>query len=371
MSETPIILSNRINRVQNKVIMHNPVRRHTIGMLIIGGIVWAVYILFLNAVYWGGFSYEFASVIGIPFSWVLNYFLNANLNFEQKIRPKAFISFAVVSGIGWLTYLIFLYIFASVFGFWFFYASILAIVPSTFFNIIFQMAVTFGWMGEISHPDRHEPVPADYDWNAFHDGNVLQKWWKRKIAGIILDMVREKSFGYEPDGFHPGVAIDLGCGSSPILQALGFRMQWGIEVDDKKVAFMNSIESEFPVRNTRYIQGRAEATNFIDETAALTLCIEVLEHHLEPEKLIEEISRITEDDGMVIIATPDFATPMWNIIEVLYGLLMRKGYHGEHVTKFTESSVIAMCRVYGLVHVETQSIFGADKIMRFNRNARR
>lgn len=328
-------------------------------MLIIGGVVWAVYILFLNAVYWFGFSYEFASVIGIPFSWVLNYALNTSLNFEQSYQLKRFASFAVVSGIGWLLYLITLFFLVEVAGVHFFVATILSIVSKTASNVIFQQAVTFGWLGETSHsPDESVPVSADYDWRGYYHGNPIQKWWKHKLANIVFDMVA-RACG---NRLQLSIVTDLGCGSSPILMLLPSRIKRGLEISQEKVDFMR-MKDPF----STYVQGRAEATGYRDESSDVTLCIEVLEHHSEPHLLIAEIARITADNGVVIIATPDFATPFWNIVEIFYGLLMRKGYHGEHDTKFTESSVIALAYANGLVHQETQSILSADKIMRFKK----
>lgn len=328
-------------------------------MLIIGGVVWAVYVLFLNAVYWLGFSYEFASVIGIPFSWVLNYALNTNLNFEQDFRLKRFASFAVISGIGWLLYLATLFFLVEVAGVQFFVATILSILSKTALNVIFQQAVTFGWLGEISHPtDEPVSISADYDWKAYYHGNRIQKWWKRKLANIVFDMVAKTCGSH----LQHSVITDLGCGSSPILMLIPSRQKRGLEISQEKVDFIGEKDS-----SSTYIHGVAEATNFRDRSSDVTLCIEVLEHHSEPHLLFAEIARITADGGTVIIATPDFATPLWNIIEVMYGLLMRKGYHGEHDTKFTESSVIALAYANGLVHQETQSILGADKIMRFRK----
>ncbi|KKM72333.1 hypothetical protein LCGC14_1421570 [marine sediment metagenome] len=328
-------------------------------MLIIGGVVWAVYILFLNAVYWLGFSYEFASVIGIPFSWVLNYTLNTSLNFEQSFQLKRFASFAVVSGIGWLLYLITLFFLVEVAGVQFFAATILSIISKTVSNVIFQQAVTFGWLGEAPHSsDEPVPVSADYDWNAYYHGNLIQKWWKRRLANIVFDMVAAAC----GSRLQLSIITDLGCGSSPILMLIPSRIKRGLELSQEKVGFMR----ERDISST-YVQGRAEDTRFDSESSDVTLCIEVLEHHPKPHLLIAEIARITADGGTVIIATPDFATPLWNIVEVFYGLLMRKGYHGEHDTKFTESSVIALAYANGLAHQETRSILGADKIMRFKK----
>lgn len=331
----------------------NPVQRHTLGMLLIGAITWATYILFINVVdYLNIASIEVAILTGIPLSWVLNYASNSSFNFRQSFSIKRFVSFCLISGIGWMVYFGSLLLLVNTTNIPTFWATIISIAPKTVFNVITQQGITFGWLGQHEHSHLTKVIP-NYDWNAFFNGNRIQKWWKHEIYMTIRSWHKE---------IQPYKIADIGCGSSPILSLLTGTEKIGIEPDLDKVFFMLEQDG-----SSDYRVGVGEDTKLKDNYYDFTLCIEVLEHHSKPHSLIKELSRITRMSGYVVIATPDFATPAWNIIEVIYGLLMKNGYHGEHNTKFTESSVIALAYAYDLKHIETKSVLSADKIMLFKK----
>lgn len=192
---------------------------------------------------------------------------------------------------------------------------------------------------------------ADYEWNAYFHGNLAQRWWKRRIAEIATGMI---------DGCNP--VADIGSGSSPLLWLLPDGEKVGLDTDRAKVEFMREHDP-----SSEYVCRRGEDTRLPEGHYTAVTCLEVLEHHPHPHELVKEIARITKDGGKIVIATPDFSSPLWNIIEVLYGLLMRKGYHLEHGSKFTESAVVALCEGVGLEHVRTESVLGADLVMEFRK----
>lgn len=194
-------------------------------------------------------------------------------------------------------------------------------------------------------------IAADYDWKAYYKGNFIQKWWKLKTVKHVLEMAGEN-----------GPVADLGCGSSPILSMMKAREKVGVDAHAGKIDFMKEKDS-----TSTYINTLAEDSKLADNYFGITLCIEVIEHHENPHKLMQEIARITRPGGTVIIATPDFSSLMWNFVEMCYGVLMRSGYHDEHNSKFTESSVRALAAAYGLRLEETRKILGADMFMRFRK----
>lgn len=194
-------------------------------------------------------------------------------------------------------------------------------------------------------------IAADYDWKGYYSGNLVQKWWKRQIAKHVIEMAGEG-----------GPVVDLGCGSSPILSMVKAKEKVGVDAHPGKIAVMTMKDI-----SSKYVQGLAEETKLADNYFGTTLCIEVIEHHDNPHKLMREIARITRPGGTVIIATPDFSSLVWNYIEMAYGVLMRSGYHGEHNSKFTESSTRALAAAYGLRLEETRWVLGADMVMRFRK----
>jgi len=143
------------------------------------------------------------------------------------------------------------------------------------------------------------------------------------------------------------------CGSSPNLSMLPVKEKVGLEPDAGKVEFMQHKDT-----TSRYAQGVGESMpDIADGHFSAVMCLEVIEHHPHPYELVKEIARVTKDGGKVVLATPDFSSPLWNVIEVGYGLLMKRGYHLEHGMKFTESAVKALC----------EGVVGADLVMEFRK----
>ena len=173
----------------------------------------------------------------------------------------------------------------------------------------------------------------DYDWNAYFHGNPLQKWWKRKIATIVMEMVGTAN-----------PVLEVGAGSSPLLSMLPVKEKVGLDIDLAKVKFMQKKDL-----SSKYYCEKGEDTGFPDGSCSVVMCLEVLEHHPRPYHLVRELARVTMVGGKVIIATPNFASMKWNVLELVYGLMSRSGYHEEHDSRFTESAVIALADSVGSV----------------------
>lgn len=332
----------------------NEVKKHSMGMLVIGGFVWLLYLGYVNLLTLKfGVPHLTSEITGIPLSWVVNYGLNTVFNFRQPIGWKRFASFCAISGVGWLAFLLTTYVCTDVLRWHVSIGPLVGVGTKTAMNIIMQQAITFGYLGEQRKKQAQGAMSkrANYDWNAYFHGNPLQKWWKHRIASIAVEMV---------GGRNP--VCDIGVGSSPVLSLLPGEQKVGVDIDAGKVAFMQEMDE-----TSLYICGKGEDTGLEEGHYTAVLCLEVLEHHAHPYELVKELARIAKVGGKVVIATPDFSKLLWNVIEVLYGLLMRKGYHLEHGMKFTESAVVALCEGVGLEWVRTESVLGADLVMEFRK----
>ena len=333
----------------------NEVKRHSLGMVAIGGFVWLLYLGYVNLLtIHFGMSHFVGEVSGIPLSWVINYALNTMLNFKQPIGAKRFISFCAISGVGWGFFLLTTFVCTDVLKWHSSVGPLVGMGTKTLMNIVMQQAITFGLFGEKQLEGKVEKTRrADYEWVAYYNGNPLQKWWKHRISDIAIGMV----------GTNNPVA-EIGVGSSPTLSLLEGKEKIGLDIDGDKIAFMHGADPD-----SKYIWGKGEDTGLQDDHYTAVLCLEVMEHHAHPYQLIKELSRIAKPGGKVIIATPDFSSPLWNVVEIGYGLLMRGGYHLEHGTKFTESAVIALGESVGLEHMRTERVAKSDMVMEFRKVA--
>ncbi len=192
------------------------------------------------------------------------------------------------------------------------------------------------------------PLIAEYDWHAFFRGNIIQKWWKRRIAKAVWEFMPEGS-----------TVLDIGCGSSPIITRYPGAV--GIDSDRDKIEFMKGRCPE-----QTFIQMSAYNLDFPNGHFDKVICIELLEH-LDAEPVMKEISRVVKSSGLVVIATPDFGTWRWKMIEILYGLIMRSGYHGDHVNPMTWESLKKMSLRNNLDLIAWKHVGGADMVCLFKR----
>ena len=99
-------------------------------------------------------------------------------------------------------------------------------------------------------------IAPDYDWNAYHKGNLIQKWWKRKIARHVMEMAGDDN-----------PIVDLGCGSSPILSMMKAKEKVGVDVNPGKIEYTRKKDS-----TSKYITRLAEDSNLPENYYGVTLC---------------------------------------------------------------------------------------------------
>jgi len=194
---------------------------------------------------------------------------------------------------------------------------------------------------------------ADYDWTSWYRGNPVQKWWKKTLARKVLKYSNLS---------HPAKIIDIGCGSSPLITLLDSDCI-GIDTNVAKLRFMRK-------RSTAsFLAMDAQCLTFKDYSFDHVLCIELIEHLHNLELAISEISRILKPLGTAVIATPDYGTLRWRIIEGIYSIAMPYAYASDHVTKLTRKSLIELCAQHGLTHIATEYVLGADMVLLFQKSA--
>ncbi|MDA7717817.1 class I SAM-dependent methyltransferase [Pseudomonadales bacterium] len=97
--------------------------------------------------------------------------------------------------------------------------------------------------------------------------------------------------------------LDVGCGNQIYKPFIEFNRYQGIDVEV-------SGHNKNLMKVDRYFDG--ENIPFSDCLFDLVLCSEVLEHVLNPEKLVSEMKRVVKDGGLILITVPS----MWGEHEV-------------------------------------------------------
>lgn len=264
---------------------------------------------------------------------------------KQKTIVK-FIKFAMVGGIGSIITFSLTWLLTEKLGLWYMVSMVFAVAVATVSNFILNNIWTFSIEKNMDD--------ADYEWDAYYNGNFIQKWWKHSIVEKTLKMIPL----YPKDPY----ILDIGCGSSPIGRYIGSANYIGIDDNADKIKFLKEKMPEYEYHTTKEYHNK----NKLD----IVMTIEVIEHLpniFASDKFIQTISEEVKKDGYVIIATPDYSKNLWIVIEKIYGILMPSAYANDHKVHFTENSLIKACAFYGLSHVKTSYVLGCDMICLFKK----
>ncbi len=183
---------------------------------------------------------------------------------------------------------------------------------------------------------------ADYDDRAFYSIIPIQRYWQRRRHSIVLLWARGKER-----------VLDAGCGSSVIIQSLNNAV--GLDLLFPKLRFLRRYG--IPIA-----QGSAFALPFKDNSFDCLISSEVIEHVTFDDTLFTEMRRVLRTDGTLILGTPDYATLGWRIIEPIYGFLIPGGYHDEHITHYTRSTITDILTRHGF-EVEEIAYVGASEMI--------
>jgi dolichol-phosphate mannosyltransferase len=190
---------------------------------------------------------------------------------------------------------------------------------------------------------RNSVESADYDERAFYSKIPLQRYWQRRRHRIITSLARAT-----------GRTLDVGCGSSVILQSLNHAI--GLDVKLHKLRYMRQY-------GVPLLQGSVTALPFRDGTFDCVVCSQVIEHIPADPAIFDELTRVLRPDGLLILGTPDYATVGWRVIEPLYGFFAPGGYGDEHITHYTLASLLELARRYDLELTDRAYVFRSELIL--------
>jgi len=184
---------------------------------------------------------------------------------------------------------------------------------------------------------------ADYDERAFYSRIPLQRYWQRERHRIITAMARGA-----------GRTLDVGCGSSVILQSLNYAV--GIDVLANKLRYMRQY-------GVPLVRGSVLALPIRDAAFDCVVCSQVIEHLAADPAIFDELTRVLRPGGLLVLGTPDYDTIGWRTIEPLYGWFAPGGYKDEHITHYTLASLTELVARYGFEIVERAYVLRSELIL--------
>lgn len=196
---------------------------------------------------------------------------------------------------------------------------------------------------------RNSIKSADYDHRAFDSAIPLQRYWQRARHRIIMRF-----------GGNGGRALDVGCGSSRILQDLPGAV--GVDVLLRKLRFLHRVHPEV-------VQASVNALPFPDKSFDTVICSEVIEHIPDHPSVIGELSRVLRSGGTLVLGTPDYGRVLWHIVEWAYGQVAPGGYAHEHITHFDRRGLAARLEAAGYTELEYDYVGFCEMILKVKKGA--
>ena len=183
---------------------------------------------------------------------------------------------------------------------------------------------------------------ADYDMRAFNSRLPPQRAWQRqrheKTYELVAPFVNQR-------------ILNVGAGSGRL--SLDLPGSISVDIVHAKLRYMRRYNVNPAVTASVF------HLPFPDDTFDCVLCCEVVEHVPHDPSPIAELVRVLRPGGRLVLSTPDYGTPMWPIVEKLYAAAQPKGYADEHITHYTEESLIEEMRAYGLRCVGLNRVYRA------------
>jgi len=196
---------------------------------------------------------------------------------------------------------------------------------------------------------RNSIESADYDERAFYSLIPLQRWWQRKRHQIICEWARGA-----------GKTLDIGCGSSVILQSINDVV--GLDILHNKLRYMRRYDVPL-------VRASIFALPVGDARFDCVVCSQVIEHIPYDDVIFTELGRVLRPGGLLILGTPDYATIGWRTIEPLYGFFAPGGYKDEHITHYTREDLIATCRRFGFDLEGVAYVFRSELVLALRKRA--
>jgi dolichol-phosphate mannosyltransferase len=206
---------------------------------------------------------------------------------------------------------------------------------------------TFGTMWKL----RNSILAGDYDDRA-HDSVIpLQRYWQRSRFKHVAELVSGE-----------GPVLDVGCGSSRIIDALP-EGSVALDILMRKLRYAR----KFPVA---LVQGSGFNLPFGDGSFPCVVCSQVIEHVPKESPILAELCRVLAPGGRLVLGTPDYARWEWVWMEKLYGKVAPGAYADEHIAHYTRKELVEELGSRGFRLEATRYILRGELIMAFRKPVR-
>ena len=190
----------------------------------------------------------------------------------------------------------------------------------------------------------YENQAASIDSEAFNSKMTLQREWHMEKMRHVLKNVDIKN----------KIVLDAGCGSGAFDRQFEKHSKLVIGVDINKYAVSYAMKKSS--KKSVYCSGNIENIPIIDSSVDAIVCLDALDHCLEPEKVVAEFSRLLKPSGKCVIIVQNH-TRMWRLAEYMWDRLGKgRDYGHVHVSRFDKNSIGSVFKIRGIEVEDMYSI---------------
>lgn len=188
----------------------------------------------------------------------------------------------------------------------------------------------------------YDQISGDEDERSYNSKILVQRYWQRKRVEVLV----EKSNCIQGEKI-----LDIGCGSGVIAKEFAKKGGeiYGFDLSSRAVEYARSRN----IRNTNFILADAHNIPFKSNYFDVVVGCEVIEHLLEPDRMIAEIARVLKNGGRLLLFTPN-STSLWPLIEIFWDRFGRGRNYGEmHLIIFNKKRLELILKKFIIDHFET------------------
>ncbi|HLB60952.1 MAG TPA: class I SAM-dependent methyltransferase [Patescibacteria group bacterium] len=175
-------------------------------------------------------------------------------------------------------------------------------------------------------------VPPDY-YQKGTEKNILQKIWHTAKLHAVLELIKKT-------GNTPKRILDVGCASGWFLSNIAGQYPkaqcTGIDV------YKDAIEyGKRKYKNLHLHHHDGHKLPFRDGSFDLIICTEVLEHVVDPDKVLQEIKRVLARDGIAIVEM-DTGNLLFRLVWYWWTHIRNGVWKDAHIQTFNTKRLEAM-----------------------------
>lgn len=152
---------------------------------------------------------------------------------------------------------------------------------------------------------------------------------KAFLASLELFKKRFEENNFPLDWFKGKKCLDAGCGGgrySIALSLLGAKEVIGIDLSEPSIKDARCRASQMGLSNVKFMVDSVESIPFSDSSFDCVIFSGVLQHVVNPCKVLDEIYRVTRDAGMVYMLVYAIGGIRWPLVQMLRPIAHRIGF---------------------------------------------